>query len=70
MKKPVTTIKVEDYEDPEADPFEMIEKILPSTFVLNLSVFDDSGTVQSEKTITVEDIFEMIRTIAPDGNGY
>lgn len=69
MKKPVTTIKLEDFANSE-DPFEMIEKILPSTFVLNLSVLDDSRTVKSEKTITVEDIFEMIRTIAPDGNGY
>ena len=68
MKKPVTTIKVEDYEDPEADPFEMIEKILPSTFVLNLSVLDDSGTVKSEKNITIEDIMEMISN--NNNNGY
>jgi hypothetical protein len=67
MKKPVTTIKEEDLANSE-DPFEMIEKILPSTFVLNLSVLDDSGTVKSEKNITMEDIMEMISNI--NNNGY
>ena len=69
MDKPVTTIKEEDLANSE-DPFEMIEKILPSTFVLNLSVLDDSGKVQSEKNITMDDIMEIISTIDHDGNGY
>jgi hypothetical protein len=67
MNKPVTTIKLEDFEGLD-DPSEMIEKILPSTFVLNLSVLDDSGTVKSEKNITMEDIMEMISNI--NNNGY
>ena len=67
MNKPVTTIKLEDFEGLD-DPSEMIEKILPSTFVLNLSVLDDSGTVKSEKNITIEDIMEMISN--NNNNGY
>lgn len=62
MKKPVTTIKKEDVTNQE-DPSEFMEKILPSTFVLNLSVLDDSGKVQSERNITIDDIKEIISTI-------